>query len=647
MFEYSADVRPGRDSGAILCEACCRDTMQEATAYAVGRASEAAASFTRTSGPVVRMTQGWPRPVVIGAPRSGFSLLCTVVSTLTGFAPSGITLRQRVLNAIIDLLGDALANTIRRAFASCGITDDLIFNDNFAKLVGGPKWLSPRDPEKACIRKYVGVRGRGDFTLVIELPRVVLEFDQVVHSHANPALWLTHPGYTEYTKLTSVRNPVAIINSSLFSINALTSEYIQRFLPLGSDSDDMRQALALYKFTDLDFFEGIARFYRRYFDEFIPTRHEYGIMRWEDLIARPMQTIVRVGRNLGIPISPELATEIWQRIGHTNLTGAHKHNFRRGHGIVGDELNYMTNTHLDILREMGFEQDCEALGYGTIPTLSEASFSEFQRRVIDLVSRGKVFRDFDDPDLFGFAFNKSNLDSSKFNFRRYDWRKATQIERSAFQDEAILEEVWCATDAVVAVLGRIFEVCLAGDYSLEASAVVAIRQIRESAAELTPLMPNAVAALENTLTSLVRRVHQDGILDDRPPTLMRQGRSHNLVAFRGHFVIVPQSAGTIDFTSTDPISVAGLEIRDDLASAEAVWKSAEVAVVVPASQHTDVPILVESHEQYNVVRIGNTFWGVPQSLGPLDLTPETVGGLPDIISGESIADVIAKIDLRP
>ena len=54
-----------------------------------------------------------------------------------------------------------------------GITRDLIFNGEFHKLIGGPKWVSEQFPQRACFRKYFGVRGRGDFLLVTSHPREV------------------------------------------------------------------------------------------------------------------------------------------------------------------------------------------------------------------------------------------------------------------------------------------------------------------------------------------------------------------------------------------------------------------------------------------------------------------------------------------
>ena len=99
------------------------------------------------------------KPLVIGAPRSGFALLASVVIHFVPLAPSKIDLRQAVLNALIRGVGNYIADEIVREFAKAGITGDLLYNPNFRYVIGGPKWLSRKRPGYACFRKYIGVRG--------------------------------------------------------------------------------------------------------------------------------------------------------------------------------------------------------------------------------------------------------------------------------------------------------------------------------------------------------------------------------------------------------------------------------------------------------------------------------------------------------
>jgi len=382
-------------------------------------------------------------------------LLTSVAVHLARLTPTKLDVRQRLLNAIVDFFGDDIANSIQGVFGDAGLTDDLIFNAAFRKFTGGPKWLGDRYPDEACIRKYVGVRGMGDFTMITSHPRAVLDCDSVVHSHVTPSRWLTEPGYEAYTKFASVRNPISIVNSSLFSINALTSEYIQRFVPAADDTDALRQHLAMYKFTDLAFFEGIVRFYKAYFDEFMAVRDGYIVMRREDLIERPVETICNLAYRAGIPIEHDHAGQIWAQLDHINLTGAHKHNYRQGKGQVGDWRYWMTNRHLAVIRDHGLEPHMEALGYGKVPTLDEDEYTPFQRTIDELMRSDTVFDDYADRDLFGFAFNKSNIDASRFPFRRYDWKRFTRVERSDFADEDLMHRAWEAAEAAAGRLERV------------------------------------------------------------------------------------------------------------------------------------------------------------------------------------------------
>jgi len=405
------------------------------------------------------------KPLVVGAPRSGFALLASVVIHFVPFAPSKLDRRQRVLNAMMREMGQILADNIVALFARQGIERDLLYNPNFRYLVGGPKWLLADQTEHAAFRKYIGVRDLGDFTLVTSHPRQILDMDEIVHSHTAPSLWPEHPGYADYTRFASSRNPVGILNSSIFSINALASEYIQKFVPPELDNDDIRQQLALYKYTDLRFFEGLFSFLATYLDEFLAARERYILMRWEDLILTPEATINRLADEAGIALPVGYARSIWAKLDHVNLTQAHKHNYRVGKGIVGDWKNWITNDHLAILKEQGFDDYCDALGYGKIEFLDESAYTPFQKRVSEHLRRGEVYMDFPDMDLFEFAFNKSNFNSEHFPFRRHPWREHTQIERSGFKDAALEQQVSDLAEEITGEINAVINDVLGREWS--------------------------------------------------------------------------------------------------------------------------------------------------------------------------------------
>lgn len=520
------------------------------------------------------------RPLVVGAPRSGFALLGSVVSQLLPMDPPRFDIKQRLINAAVRQAQFYVSKAIEAAFAATGKSDGLIYNGNFKTVAGGPKWLKADDPSRACIRKYLGVKGMGDFTLVISHPAEVLETDPLVHSHSHPRLWTEFAHYHDFVKFASVRNPIGIVNSSLFSLNALTSEYIQRYVDPRDDNDELRQNLALFKFSNLDFFTGIVRHYKGYFDEFLPVADRYHVMRWEDLIEHPVETVTGIARHAGLAIEPDHAGQIWQRLDHVNLTGEHLHNYRRGKGLVGDWKNWMTNAHLDIIRDHGLEPAMEAFGYGRVVPLDETQYTPFQRKVTALLARGEVFEDHADRDLFGFAFNKSNLDSSAFAFKRYGWRAHSSVERSGFSDEGIVMGVWEAADAAAGELNAVLERLLAGVYSSEGDAAASVEAAIAAAAAMAQRMPKAVAAMADELRATVRQAFADGSAGVRvvdhsvPPLLIRGWNEYNIVSHRGQFSAIPLAAGPLDLTDRDPRTVPGAIVRDSYESLRSALSSA-------------------------------------------------------------------------
>ncbi|MDR4498207.1 MAG: hypothetical protein MRK02_09855 [Candidatus Scalindua sp.] len=417
------------------------------------------------------------KPLVIGAPRTGFTLLCSILIHFVPLAPSKWDLRQRILNALLRELGDHISSEIVRGFASKGIKENLLYNPGFKTMLGGPKWLSKHRDGFACFRKYIGVRGVGDFTLITSHPKEVLDCHEIVHSHIDPGIWTSHPDYADYTRFASVRNPIGTLNSSVFSINALASEYLQRFLPEKEYHDDIRQHLALYKFTDMKFFEGLIKFLAGTLKEFVEYRDKFIIMKWEDLILNPGPTILDLARAAEIEIQESYAAEIWERIGHRNLTGAHHHNLRKGMGKVGSWKKSIVNEHLDAIKNGGLEPYMVELGYGPVTYLNEKDYTPYQQKIKRYLDKGEIFNDYPDQDLFTFAFNKSNLVSDKFPFRCNNWREWTQVERSIFKDEILEQKIWDIAEDATGRINALIQDFLGADYASKDEALKSLKNL--------------------------------------------------------------------------------------------------------------------------------------------------------------------------
>jgi hypothetical protein len=512
------------------------------------------------------------RQIVIGPARSGFALLLSVLAHLRPLRVHSSTLREALLKLFVDRLGDHISEQIVAACDSEGLSNDLVFNRNFRALLGGPRWAL--EGRRACYRKYIGARGRGDLMLVVAHPLALFDCDDIIHSHVDPAWWASQSVFPDSALHASVRNPAGIVNSSCFSLNALASEHIQLFLPPDQDGDLIRQELALYKLSDLKFFQGIVKFYVKAFADFLPVRGDFAVMRWEDLILSPIETIQAVAEAAGTPIGTTFAAQIWEKLDHVNLTGHHKHNYRAGKGIVGDWRHWLTNHHLDILRRSGLEEVALTFGYEPFHPLDESEYTPFQSQVDRLIHKGEVHHANVEPDLFGYAFNKSNIDASQFNFRKHEWREHTWIERSTFVDVRLEQVISDAAEASTARINALLDGSLAMRCQSEQETRAQLDRLRaDNTGALRPHLPARYDAAFSDAAELVANAFAGGesrVLTEfgQPPLLLYSMAHYNLVAHRGRFFAIPQSLGPIDLQHEDVSEKPGVMVAADLQSLE-------------------------------------------------------------------------------
>ncbi|MBO45004.1 MAG: hypothetical protein CMM28_14900 [Rhodospirillaceae bacterium] len=401
------------------------------------------------------MSQNLFAPVVIGIPRSGFSLLISVLNNFFYQVPNKFNSRSHAYRIFCSEYGKQISIDIVRAFMRHGLEDDIIFNDNFRFMVGGPIWNWDVQGQRAYFRKYIGAGKLGDFTLLTSHPLGVLDQYEVIHSHGPFNDWISVPHFDNYERFASIRNPTGIINSACHSLNALSSEYIQRYAP-NLNVEKTRKNLAYYKLTDLNFFDALLRPLKSSLKELEDFHEYFRIIAWEDIVTNPKETIFKLASDLKLPLSNTQCSAIWENIGFRNLTGAHKHNYRVGKAYVGDERESLTNEHIDIMKEQGFDDLAEFFGYGTLEYIPRSEYTEFQKKVETYLKRGDIYDPLEDRVLFDLAFNKSNIDFSSFGFRTYDWREHTRIERSNIEDPALELDVWDAAEKKVAAVSELF-----------------------------------------------------------------------------------------------------------------------------------------------------------------------------------------------
>jgi hypothetical protein len=376
-----------------------------------------------------------PKLLVIGPPRSGFTLLISILNKLLDSKRFKRGPLKGELNSFIPQASKEIHKAIEEYFAKHIDIGKLVISPEFRLLVGGPKWLSKENPEMAHVRKYIGIKGMGDFLAVLSIPKYAMDYDRVIHSHNHPDRWIEDSYYHEHIKFASIRNPIDVLNSSVFSLNALTGDYIDQ--NVNEDSNTIREKLGLYKLTDLDFIEGLINPLLDYLKAFVKVREQYFIMKWEDLITEGGKTIFSIAQNAELSLSESDAEKMWDNMKCKNQTAHHRHNFRKG--IIGDWKSHLVNEHLEIIKGRGIEEYMEAFGYGKIQYQDKKDYTPYQQKVEKYIKAGKIYEEFDDPDLFMFAFNKSNFRSSNYDFISYTNGGLVAIERSSIKDETLLK----------------------------------------------------------------------------------------------------------------------------------------------------------------------------------------------------------------
>lgn len=500
--------------------------------------------------------------LVVGPPRSGFTLLLSVLSILYRDRGNSKPSAQAIADPYITIAGEYLDAAIRDWFCSQVGEDRLFYNKEFSILVGGPKWVSSDDTETVCIRKYLGIKGAGDFTFLLYLPRWVMAFDEIIHSHSHPARWPAMPDYAGFRKFASIRNPIDIIHSSVFSINALASEYIQRELKI--NEHQIRRELALNKLTNPEFISGLIVFLKNYLDEFIPAIGQYDyLMRWEDLIQEPVAEIQQIAQATGEPVSAEYAARVWSELDHRNLTRYHRHSFRRG--LLNDWQFNITNTHLKLFEDAGFGAYLERFGYDPISYFDESGYTPDQILIEEHIRRGEPYIENLDDDLITFAFNKTNFTPSpRFKFKHYPRQGAVEIEKSTLRDEALatgfMSRIAPVSDTVYRYLTELRLAANAaadGDESLLQDLRLRYKDI------FSEWLGDRAESMFSKLTQ--------SVAPSPPPHLVGSQSGYNIVSFRGTHYAVPQSLGPMDFSQLDisslPKGILAAHSHDDALNA--------------------------------------------------------------------------------
>ncbi|WP_206484745.1 sulfotransferase domain-containing protein [Thalassotalea sp. G2M2-11] len=405
--------------------------------------------------------------LVVGIPRSGYALTNTIIKKILNYAQKGATNSEKFsfIHRIEPILSEYLYHQYSTVFKKHNVATNLLVNGEFKRIMGGPQWLADG---KNCfgVRKYFGLKDIGDILLTHNFHPALFNYYSHVHSHENPKIWIENSKFNHYLKITTLRNPAGILNSSVHSLNALTSEYIQKYLPRENETV-LREQVAINKLSDLGVIEGLIDFQLNYFNNLLSVQGAYHTVYWENIIEQPIQSILEIANLLTINIPNQVAKNIWASMDHRNTFISHKHNFRENKGIVGDWNNCLTNEHIELLKSKGFDQIAMKLGYPEYQYFDESQYSTFQKQVSDNL-KSNYIPPIIDENLRTFSFNKSNIDDSNFGFKKYLGNHAS-ITRFACPDQYntlakdLLETSEFATEKVNKILTTIDNTSKADD----------------------------------------------------------------------------------------------------------------------------------------------------------------------------------------
>lgn len=387
---------------------------------------------------------------VFGFPRTGFSLLISIIHELYDHHRIVLAAPDDGFKKINHEFITSVDERIADALNSLGVDNELIFNENFKHLLGGPNWID-QTKQTLCIRKYIGFKDLGDMTIIISLPLSFLDFHRTPHSHGPLEEWLKLGRNRKV--FNSIRSPAGTINSAVHSINALTSEYIQKWYSGISPEEEefIRTELAISKLSDLRFFEALLRPMKASFEELVKYKDRVCLFRWEDMIINPIQSIIDVSGQLNLVTDESTAEKIWDKIGNRNLTNAHKHNYRQFGTKIDGHLRTLTNHHIKLLDSYGFAKISKILGVGGPECINESEYTDFQMRLSASLNKGEVIKYTENRELYWLSFQKTNIDFSLFGFKVYDWKHWSKLERTNIKDDRLISAIWQIYEELVPI----------------------------------------------------------------------------------------------------------------------------------------------------------------------------------------------------
>ncbi|HET9132196.1 MAG TPA: hypothetical protein VFO86_14675, partial [Terriglobia bacterium] len=215
-------------------------------------------------------------------------------------------------------------------------------------------------------------------------------------------------------------------------------------------------------------------------------------------------------------------------------------------GLLYDWQFNITNTHLKLFEEAGFEEYLQRFGYDPIGYFKESDYTPDQLLIEEHIRRGQPYVENLDDDLITFAFNKTNFTpSSRFKFKHYPRQGAIEIERSTVRDEALeagfMARMMPVSETVFSYLQELQQVAEEAAAGNEGP----LGDLRERYSKVFSEWLGDRA--ESMFSALLTRTDATSA----PPRLVGSAAGYNIVYLGGHHYSVPQSLGPMDLGQLD------------------------------------------------------------------------------------------------
>lgn len=397
--------------------------------------------------------------LVQGLPRTGFSL---ALGLLDRALPSDSQIEKK-RGEIDKVLGEKLLNNLQTRIQSKNASD-IVFSGEFKSLMGGPKQIDQNGD--IWIRKYIGILGAGDAIFSIRLPILFSALLKFFHSH-DPfsEKVIQHYVNKESSFTFTKRHPCGVFESSINSLNALSSEYISTTHPLsGIEQERIRHKLALHKITTPHIRESMLAYLeskmaaQARMEEHIKTNLsdvKTLTIQWEEIISDEAECFTEIDnfcKHLTDAKRPS-SKIIFQDMKFKNDLQFHLHNFRPGHASV---INWQNALPLELALRL--EEKALKSGYVSkkvldfyerkLPPLKH-EISDFSLKKNEIGAFEKLnlaYTPIDIPnDLLCFSLNKTNVDQSYFSKdfiidKRYG--NNLKVERMSHEVETYLDDAF-------------------------------------------------------------------------------------------------------------------------------------------------------------------------------------------------------------